>query len=107
MVESELCVANTSCHDNGLSNELAVIYPPIVTMKPCAMMREMDEDFNDACDIKLRDINLLKVLPKSKNKHKTAKICEISSHNELERPSTDEIENSTNFRKKRSFVIHV
>ena len=25
VVESELCVANTRCHDNGLSNELAVI----------------------------------------------------------------------------------
>ena len=107
VVESELCVTNTSCHYNGLSNELAVIYPPLVIMKPCAIMREMDKVFNDACDIKLRDINILKVLPKSKNKHKTAKICEISSHNELKRPSTDEIENSTNFRKKRSFVNHM
>ena len=44
VVESELCVANTSCHDNCLSNELAVIYPPIVTMKPCTIMREIDKD---------------------------------------------------------------
>ena len=107
VVESELCVANTSCHDNGLSNELAVIYPPIVTMKPCAILREMEKVFNDACNLKLRDINLSKVLSKSKNKHKTAKIYEISSHNELKRPSTDEIENSTNFRKKRSIVNHM
>ena len=81
VVESELCVANTSCHNNGLSNELAVIYPPIVIMKPCAIMREMDKVLNDTCDIKLQDMNLLKVLSKSKYKHKTAKICEISSHN--------------------------
>ena len=76
-------------------------------MKPCAIVREMNKVFNDACVIKLRDINLLKVLSKSKNKHKTASICEILSHNELKRPSTKEIENSTNFRKKRSFVNHM
>ena len=115
MVESELCVENPSCHDSGLNNELAVIYPPIITIKHCALIREMDKGCNNAWDMKLRhifydthDINLLKVLSKSKNKNKTANICEILNHNKLhnrlKRPGTEEIGNSTNFRKKRSFV---
>ena len=50
VVENGLCLKNASFHDISLSNELSVIYPPIVAMKPCVIIREMDKGFDDACD---------------------------------------------------------
>ena len=71
VVENGLCLKNASYHDTSLSNELAVIYPPIVAMKPCVIIREMDKGFDDACDMKLRHISFLNVLSKINNMNKT------------------------------------
>ena len=80
---------NATCHDTSLSNEHAVIYPPIVAMKPCVIICEMDKGFDDACNMKLRHISFLNVLSKSNNMNKMASTCEILSHNRSKRPWTE------------------